>query len=309
VILCVGEALIDMVPSGEAKDGLSAYVPRPGGAIFNTAIALGRLGLPTGLVSGISSDSFGNRLQQTLAESKVDVSKLSISDRLSTLAFVHLVGGHATYQFYDENSAGRMLKLEDMPAPDPNCSVLYCGGISLATEPCGAAYEQYICRFGKDKVVMIDPNVRPDFVKNESSFRERLQRIFAVSSIIKVSDEDLDWLVPEAKDLGSKVEKLHQMGAHIVVLTKGSRGASAFVKGGEEVTAPAHLAEVVDTVGAGDTFNAGFLARMFELGYSSPKDLVSAQADDVRDALDFGARVAAINVSRAGANPPWREEL
>ncbi len=138
MILCCGEALIDMLPR-ETASGESAFAPHAGGSVFNTSIALGRLGAPVQFFSGLSSDLFGDVLREEVAASKVDSTPASISDRPTTLAFVKLTDGHASYAFYDENTAGRMLSPEDLPATQADA--LFFGGISLVVEPCGAAYE------------------------------------------------------------------------------------------------------------------------------------------------------------------------
>ena len=134
MILCCGEALIDMIPT-PTEAGLDGFVPHCGGAVYNTAIALGRLGVRTGMLTGLSSDMFGQQLSNGLIASHVDVSHVITSDRPTTLAFVQLVNGHATYDFYDENSAGRMIGQSDMPDLSAEVSALYFGGISLACEP------------------------------------------------------------------------------------------------------------------------------------------------------------------------------
>ena len=139
MILCCGEALIDMIPD-QAGAGGSAYRPHPGGAVFNTAIALGRLGAPVGLLSGVSTDPFGQQLHDSLARDGVSTELLIRSDRLTTLAMVHLIDGSATYSFYDENSAGRMISTADMPALPDQVSALFFGGISLAAEPGADTY-------------------------------------------------------------------------------------------------------------------------------------------------------------------------
>ena len=114
MILCCGESLIDMIPTA-AEGGQTGFVPHSGGAVFNTAIGLGRLGVPVGMLSGVSTDQFGAQLVAALHASRVDTSNLVRSDRLTTLAMVHLVDGKATYTFYDENSAGRMVEIADLP--------------------------------------------------------------------------------------------------------------------------------------------------------------------------------------------------
>lgn len=308
MILCCGEALIDMIPT-PTLSGPDGFVPHSGGAVFNTAIALGRLGIPSGMLTGLSRDMFGQQLQQDLQASNVDTTHVVYADRPSTLAFVKLTNGHAEYTFLDENSAGRMLQYADMPALDAAVSALYFGGISLACEPGADAYAELVVQHGSDRAVMIDPNIRPGFIQDPDRYRARLARMLAVSDIVKVSDEDLDWIYPGSAPLADKVAQLRAAGPSIVIMTKGRDGASGWLPDGTEVQVAGKLVEVVDTVGAGDTFNAGVLAKLSELGQLSKPALGSLSPDALSQALAHGAAVAAVTVSRAGANPPWRNEL
>ncbi|KZY52317.1 carbohydrate kinase [Sulfitobacter sp. KE29] len=308
MILCCGEALIDMIPT-PTKAGPDGFVPHAGGAVFNTAIALGRLGAQVGMLSGLSSDMFGRLLVDGLKASHVDVSHVVLSDRPTTLAFVRLVGGHATYDFYDENSAGRMITPEDMPALSGEVSALYFGGISLACEPGADAYAELLARNAEGRAVMIDPNIRPGFIKDIERYRQRLDRMLALSDIVKVSDEDLNWINPAPLSLRDKVAELLEKGPSVVILTRGGEGATGYLANGEEVQVPAVKAEIVDTVGAGDTFNAGVLAKMSELRQLHKSALGTLAPEVLSEALAYGARVAAVTVSRAGANPPWVEEI
>ncbi|CUH46896.1 carbohydrate kinase family protein [Ruegeria atlantica] len=308
MILCCGEALIDMIAEPTVS-GSRGFVPHSGGAVFNTAIALGRLGAPAGLLTGLSTDMFGQQLADALQASHVEASHVIRSDRPTTLAFVQLVDGHATYSFVDENSAGRMLTPEDMPKQLPAVSALYFGGISLACEPCADAYAALLERHGSDRAVMLDPNIRPGFIKDQSRFRTRLNRMIAQSDIVKVSDEDLDWIVPGPETLAEKVPLLLQAGPSVVIVTRGSDGASGYLADGSETSVPVKAVEVVDTVGAGDTFNAGVLAELNRAGRLTKANLRTLDPDVLRAALAKGADVAAITVSRAGANPPWAHEL
>ena len=139
MILCAGEALIDMLPR-DTNDGSAAFAPFAGGAVFNTAIALGRLGTPVGLFTGVSTDMFGKVLEKALTNSHVDTRLAVRSDRPTTLAFVKLTDGHAKYAFYDENTAGRMLVEADLPTDLGDTAALFLGGISLAVTPCAEAY-------------------------------------------------------------------------------------------------------------------------------------------------------------------------
>ncbi|WP_170366003.1 carbohydrate kinase family protein [Ruegeria arenilitoris] len=308
MILCCGEALIDMIAEPTVS-GAQGFVPHSGGAVFNTAIALGRLGAPAGMLTGLSSDMFGQQLAQALKDSHVDGSQVVLSDRPTTLAFVQLQDGHATYTFVDENSAGRMLRPEDMPDQLSATSALYFGGISLACEPCADAYAALLDRHGAERAVMIDPNIRPGFIQDQTRYRTRLNRMIAQADIVKVSDEDLDWIVPGPETLEEKVPLLLQAGPAVVIVTRGSQGATGYLADGRTVSVPVTPVQVVDTVGAGDTFNAGVLAQLHRAGLLTKQALRAISPDDLRAALELGGKVAAVTVSRAGANPPWAHEL
>lgn len=308
MILCCGEALIDMIPT-PTHDGLDGFVPHAGGAVFNTAIALGRLGTQTGMLSGLSNDMFGQQLLASLHASHVDVSNVVMCDRPSTLAFVQLTNGHAAYSFFDENSAGRMLQPADLLPVPPDVSALYFGGISLACEPCADTYAHLLVSEGKTRAVMIDPNIRPSFIKDVERYRSRMDQMVAYADIVKVSDEDLNWLYPSPLSLREKADLILERGPELVILTRGASGATGFMQDGNEVWVPAQKVDIVDTVGAGDTFNAGVLARLSELGQLSKSGLRGLSAATVKMALEHGTRVAAITVARAGANPPWASEV
>lgn len=306
MILCAGECLIDMLPrkSVAAED---AFAPYAGGAVFNTAIALGRLGAPAGFFSGLSTDLFGKVLEDALTASGVDSSFAARSDRPTTLAFVKLTDGHASYAFYDENTAGRMLAEADLPRLGDEVQALFFGGISLAVEPCGATYEALMAREGGHRATMIDPNIRPSFIRDEARYRARILRMIGLADIVKVSDEDLAWLVGEGP-VADKVQEVRDLGPALVFVTEGAQGVTGHFAGGEVFVA-AHKVEVVDTVGAGDTFNAGALAALHERGVLSRDRIRSITREDIEAAATLGVRAAAVTVGRAGANPPWRSEL
>lgn len=308
MILCCGEALIDMIPEQTIK-GSDAYVPRSGGAIFNTAVGLGRLGCRTGLLSGISTDMFGHQLMADLRASNVDTRYVIRSNRPTTLAFVKLSDGHASYSFYDENSASRMIEPQDLPATLEDISAMYFGGISLACDPGSETYAQLAEAHASDCVVMVDPNIRPSFIQDETKFRDRIERMLGLADIVKVSDEDLNWIIQTSDSLEEKIAQLSELGPSIVILTRGSSGAQATLPDGRSVFVASQKVDVVDTVGAGDTFNAGFLACLSEAGLLSKSAIQTISENDVTKAISFGARVAAINIGRAGANPPWRSEI
>lgn len=308
MILCCGEALIDMIPA-LTTTGQEGFVPHPGGAVFNTAVALGRLGLGAGMLTGLSTDMFGRQLQEALGASHVDTGLVITSDCPTTLAFVRLVGGQARYSFFDENSAGRMLRPAEMPVLPDRVSALFFGGISLASEPCAEAYAALLDREAGGRAVMIDPNIRPMFICDPAGYRARLDRMMARAHIVKLSDEDLNWLLPGVPSLAEQVAVMLGKGPAVLILTRGEAGATGYLAQGGEVDVPARQVEVADTVGAGDTFNAGVLAKLSELGKLTADDLTALALDELRTAMIHGARVAAITVSRTGANPPWADEL
>ncbi|NOD85084.1 carbohydrate kinase [Ruegeria sp. HKCCD6119] len=308
MILCCGEALIDMISEPTAS-GAIGFVPHTGGAVLNTAVAMGRLGVPVGMLTGLSSDMFGQQLIDALKASHVDTTHVIISDRPTTLAFVQLSDGHASYSFVDENTAGRMLLPEDMPDQLPAVSALYLGGISLACEPCADAYAALLHRHGSDRAVMLDPNIRPDFIKDQTRFRTRLNRMISRADIVKVSDEDLDWIIPGAESEAAKASVLLQAGPSIVIVTRGSDGAHGYLADGSEVSVPVKPVEVVDTIGAGDTFNAGVLTELSRAGHLTKSGLRGLTVESLQAAMELGADVAAVTVSRAGAEPPWAHEL
>lgn len=307
MILCCGEALIDMLPR-ETRDGEPAFAPYPGGAVFNTAVALGRLGAPAGFFGGLSRDLFGRMLEDALRAAGVDPSLAPRSDRPTTLAFVTLTGGQAQYAFYDENTALRMMTPADLPALPDTVQALFFGGISLMGDPCGAACAALMARESGARVTMIDPNIRPGFIRDEAAYRARIGAMLAQADIVKLSDEDMGWLMGPGA-VADHAAALLDAGARVVIVTEGAQGARGFARGGVAVTVPAVRATVVDTVGAGDTFNAGVLAALAEAGALTKGALGAIGADTLAAALHMGAAAAAVTVSRAGANPPWRHEL
>lgn len=306
MILCCGEALIDMLPRKSAA-GEDAFAPYAGGAVFNTAIALGRLGTETAFFSGLSSDLFGDVLRSTLSASGVSSDLAHVSDRPTTLAFVRLVNGQATYAFYDENTAGRLLTADDLPALPDEIEALFFGGISLMVEPCGDAYSAMMSREAPARVTMIDPNIRPGFITDEPAYRARVSQMMTIADIVKLSDEDLHWLEGEGA-IADLARGILAKGPKLVCITEGAKGATGFTAH-HTVSVAATPVQVVDTVGAGDTFNAGVLAALCQAGALNKAALAGLSEGVLSSALTLGVRAAAITVSRAGANPPLASEL
>lgn len=307
MIVCCGEALIDMLPRRTAA-GEVAFAPYAGGAVFNSAIALGRLGAPVEFFSGLSSDLFGTMLANELGASKVGTRYAAVSGRPTTLAFVRLnESGQATYVFYDENTAGRMLSEGDLPTLGDDVSAFLFGAISLIPEPSGSTYEALMRREHAQRAIMLDPNIRPGFIPDREKHRARMLRMIAMADIVKLSDEDLAWF----GETGSPAEVAARwlaLGPKVIVMTRGGDGAVGYTAR-YEVTAPSPTVTVVDTVGAGDTFNAGLLASLHEQGLLTKAGIGSLHESALAQALSLGTKAAAVTVSRAGANPPWGHEI
>ncbi len=314
MIISCGEALIDMLPRTSAA-GEACFAPYAGGAVFNTAIALGRLGTPSAFFSGLSTDMFGQLLVDTLTASTVDVSLSARSGRPTTVAFVKLVDGHATYAFYDENTAGRMLSASDLPALPAKTSALFFGGISLVNDPAASTYEALQAKVAATHVTMIDPNFRAAFVDAQDAlspgtrdrYMARVERMMATADIVKLADEEITNIFGAA-DHASYARSLLARGPKVVLITEGSKGARAITARHDRFIAATPVT-VADTVGAGDTFNAGVLTALNRAKLLSKSALADISAEALDAALTLGTRAAAVTVSRAGANPPWAHEL
>ena len=179
----------------------------------------------------------------------------------------------------------------------------------VISEPAADSYCALAEREAKHRVIVLDPNIRPSFIIDEKAYRARISRMIAIADIIKVSDEDLDWLVPGGADIAEKVIRLRQPANQLVIVTRGSRSCLAFGAAGLLTEQEVEQSQVVDTVGAGDTFNSGLLASFAEQGCLSKAGVADLEVSQVSKALAYGAKVAAVTVSRAGANPPWENEL
>ena len=307
MILSCGEALIDMLPRTTTL-GEPAFSPYAGGAVFNTAIALGRLGAPSAFFSGISNDMLGQILTETLEASKVDTQYCARSDRPTTVAFVKLVDGQATYAFYDENTAGRLLSQNELPTLPPAITTLFFGGISLVNDPAASTYAALQAREAATRVTMIDPNIRPGFIAGkEAQYRARIEGMIARADIVKLSDEDLHWLLGPG-DISALARQVLEKGPKLVFITEGAAGARAITATQNRFVAATRVT-VADTVGAGDTFNAGALTALHEAGALTKSALTTLSDATLDAALTLGTQAAAITVSRPGANPPWRHEL
>ncbi|MEM6593507.1 MAG: carbohydrate kinase [Pseudomonadota bacterium] len=306
MILCCGEALIDMLPR-ETQTGEQAFSPYAGGAVFNTAIALGRLDAKPGFFCGLSQDLFGQLLVDTLAASDVSTDLAPRPDLPTTLAFIRLQDGHATYTFYDENTALKSLREDALPSVPDTVGAMFFGGISLAEGPSADAFAALMTREAESRVTMIDPNIRPGFIKDRDAYVGRIRAMMAQSDIVKLSDEDLAWLEGDGES-ADLARALLDRGTKLVLITEGATGATGYTAE-QSVFVASEKVDVVDTVGAGDTFNAGVLYALQTAGLLSKSAVAELDETAIRTALEMGARCAAVTVSRAGANPPRLSEL
>jgi fructokinase len=306
MIVSCGEALIDFLPQPPSGRG-AAFAGFAGGSPFNVAIAAGRLGQPAGFFGGLSSDFFGDTLRQALRESNVVTSLAHDTDRPTTLAFVSLESGNARYAFFDENSAGRMLSESDLTPMPKAVAALNFGSFSLAEEPCGTAFEALMRREHRDRVISLDINVRPTLIHNRDGYLARIDRLAALTDLIKLSDEDLAWLTPGGS-FEALADRYQKFGTQVVVLTRGGEGSTA-VSGDLRAEVPAVAVKVADTIGAGDTFTAAMLVWLAQQEKLTKRGVAGLSRDDLTAMLSFAARAAAITVSRPGADPPWLREL
>ena len=200
----------------------------------------------------------------------------------------------------------RSLDAAALPDIPDNATALHFGGISLAKGACARAYEALMQRESQ-ALRAIDPNIRAAFIDDELAYRDRIARMIALADIVKVSDEDLDWLANGGRS-ETLVKDWLEGGAAMVAVTRGGEGVDIHRKG-ERTRHEAPKAEVVDTVGAGDTFTAGLLAGLKRANLLDPARLRGATLPELAAPVSLALQVAAITVSRAGANPPWQNEL
>ena len=307
MIICAGESLIDMVSfRGEAE-----YTPHVGGSNFNSSIALGRLGADTYYFGAVSNDSYGELIESNLRHSKVKEDFVIKTNRPTTLAYADVIDGIAEYTFVDEHSAGRLLDSSSLkPFLDgvKKAKALLVGGISLQAEPCGSSWQSFIEEVAGHLPIYFDANVRPDFIENKQAYLARFIELTHKVDILKISDEDYRYLFG-AQDINEVSKSWLDNGIKLVILTLGSEGSKVINGNGNKVFAESLKVDVVDTIAAGDTFNAGFLLNLDEQDLLDRDSLKTINNDQLTQALSFANKVASITVTRKGANPPWHEEL
>ena len=305
MILIGGENLIDFI-----EDETGKFSANPGGGPFNIAKAIARQNQPSGYLTPISKDQMGDRLAADLEDSGVTL-LAPRSDAPSSLALVSLVDGQPNYQFYREKTAERAVTSTLLNRIIPKeATALQLGSLALASGKDAENWAQiYVAFHKRGKFTSLDPNIRPAFIKKRRKFMARLQWVLAHTDMLKLSDEDLAWIAPEQnpEEAAKALQAEHNI--PLVVLTKGESGALGF-QSENTIVAPAHKADpFVDAVGAGDTFMGTLLVQLTELGLLSRPALTAADPQVIQACLSKAAMAAAINCTRSGCNPPYKDEL
>ena len=310
MIICAGESLIDMVSFATEK-GEVQYSPHVGGSVLNSAIALGRLGADTYYCGAISNDTFVDLIEDCLRDSKVKEDFIIKTNRHTTLAYADVTDGVAKYTFVDEHSAGRLLdenSLKPFVNKMKNAKALLVGGISLQAEPCGTSWQWLVEQVAGHCIIYFDANIRPDFIEDKDKYLERFERLTRKVDIIKISEEDYSYLCGE-QDFTKLSSEWLEKGVKLIVLTLGEKGAKVIYDGGKEISVGTEEVKVIDTIAAGDSFNAGLLFHLDKQKMLDREKLASIGEPELQKTLTFANQVASFTVTRKGANPPWLHQI
>jgi fructokinase len=300
VIVVAGESLIDLIANA---DELRAV---PGGGPYNVARTIARLGRPAVYLGTLSTDRFGVRLREALRADGVDDRRAPLSEDPTTLAVAQIgEDGGATYGFYVERtSAADLSEAQACTVLDLGPDIVYVGTLGLVLEPAAASYEALVRSVGPDTLVVVDPNCRPGAIRDESAYRARIERVLSRADLVKVSTEDLDYLVPDADHVAG-ARRLLALGPAVVLMTDGGRDVHIVAADFHHVV-PVPPVPVVDTVGAGDSFLGAVLAHWAATGHH--RDELRDEGAVVR-AVQVGIGVSGITCGRVGADPPRLAEL
>ena len=292
-----GEVLIDLIPNGNTSK------PIVGGGPANTAKALARVGVDTQFIDGISTDNYGLMIKDELLTSGIKLDYVKYSDKPTCLAKVSLdKKGSASYEFVIEGTATFDFSQRWLPNPAQlKPSLLYTGTLATIIEPGASELFTWAQSVAKSAPIVFDPNIRAAVVSDRKIYLSQVERWVAISSAVKVSQEDLTWLYPSL-EIDQIVNDWLTLGALLVVVTFGDQGLAAF-RLGEKIKVDAIKVKVVDSVGAGDTVGAILVEAIVKDG------LASLSGRPLEMMLKRAAKAAAITVSRAGANPPTSEEI
>lgn len=306
-VVC-GEALFDVFTGDERRDGGLTLDARAGGSPFNVAIGLARLGAPVGFLGGLSRDYLGERLAARLAAEGVDTHYLVRSVRPTTLSLIGKTAeGTPAYTFYGAGAADRSLTKADLPDLPRKVIGLHFGSYSIVAQPCADALAELAEREAKTRLISLDPNVRPTVEPDMKVWRRRVGALAEVATLIKASAEDLELLWPGKKIDGIAAQWL-KGGASLVVVTLGDRGAVAYARD-DAVQARLEGTRVVDTVGAGDSFQAALLHGLATMKLTAKAKLAAIGRAEMAGLLVYASRAAAITCGRRGADLPRAAEL
>ena len=305
-IVC-GEALFDVFATGNTPTGIG-FDGRIGGSPFNVALGLARLGQPVGFCGGIGTGFAGERLMRALADEGIDAGAVARVDAPTTLSLIGLDSrGVPSYAFYGHGGADRQLRPEHLAAIPPQANAFHFGSYAMVVQPVGATQRALVEREHRRSVISYDPNIRCNVEPDLDLWRATLQWMLPRTHLLKVSDEDLALLYP-----GQAIEQFAAgalaAGTPLVVVTRGGEGAVGFTARSRVVMPPVAVS-VLDTVGAGDTFQVALLTWAAETGRLTPAALAQIDEAALHEALGFAARAAAITCGRRGADLPRRGEL
>lgn len=297
-IALAGEALIDFTGSG----GM-AFQGHCGGSPLNAAVACARLGQPTAYLTQLSTDLFGEQLLQHMHANGIDTRFVQRNDAPTTVAFVERGPLTNRYAFYSRGSADSGWSPETLPALPESCRFLHFGSISLLQDPAARRITELVVANAGQRVVVFDPNVRLSLIGNLPAYRQRMTPWLACTDLLKLSDEDVDALAPGVPHDDAATAWL-QAGPRAVVITCGGDGAVLYRNGHKPMPIKAPQADVVDTIGAGDTFTAGLSVALLNQGVTEAIELAGLSDAAWYQVLRFAATAAALNCTREGANPP-----
>jgi fructokinase len=307
MLLSCGDALVDFLPV-KAVDGRDATVAVAGGSCLNIAVGMARLGAPAGFVGGISTDLFGRIIADHASASRVDLRYATRSDHQTTLAFVRTVRGEPQYAFYDEATASRNWTYRPGSIPFGEIEAIHVGSTTLANDQGAAQALAMVKDAGGSVTISFDPNCRPNLVGHKARYVEQMDAFAAAADIVRMSDVDFEFLYG-GSDYAGKAGSLIRGGASLVVVTRGIKGAQAWHReaGAVEVQAPA--INVVDSIGAGDSFQAALLFALRAIGRIGAKALMQMNSGELARAVSFAAACAAFTCGRAGADPPRQSDM
>jgi fructokinase len=305
-VVC-GESLMDVFPAADTATGVMLDA-RVGGSPFNVAIGLARLSQPVAFLSSVSRDFLGDRLLRALEVEGVNLATAQRVDAPTTLGLVGLnAQGVPSYAFYGHGAADRQLDLAALDTLPPNLHAIHLGSFATVVEPVAATLRALVEREHGRTLVAYDPNVRLNVEPDLERWRAILRWMLPRCGLLKVSEEDLQLLLPGVTPDAFADDALAQ-GVGLVVVTRGSQGAIGATRALRTTVAPVKV-DVIDTVGAGDTFQAALLAWLAEHGALATARLAALSREELGMALAFATQAAAITCSRRGADMPRRAEL